>query len=228
MEVITAESTLELNKSELESELESKPDISKPDKSELEDDEFDTLDMRQKETLQSLSKKDLSNEVINKDQLCDLIYYIYNITELKYVYITRYTINPDNSKIKNINFHYNEERNQYTKTKNYKGPIYYKLHYYHSMIDHTKIMFPEKYKVVLYNSSGFNDDVRGSDLTDIKLDYCAIYVLPNNTYKSLCDGLYRIKSHKFDKWYELYIRARIKIDDTANTINISVAFDHGS
>jgi hypothetical protein len=83
-----------------------------------------------------------------------------------------------------------------------------------------------KYKITLMNCSGINDDHRGSDHTKIILPFQEQYVLKNNSLKELIKGLYKIKSHKFDKWYELFSTA--KVEFYSREIFIKLDFDHGS
>lgn len=86
---------------------------------------------------------------------------------------------------------------------------------------------PEGTTISIVNLDGFNYDHRGSNHTAIRLDYHDYYELNNNNLESLIEALYRIKSHKFDKWYELYTGiSRIVRQDDA--LEISVCFDHGS
>lgn len=88
-------------------------------------------------------------------------------------------------------------------------------------------IFPKDKKVIFENIRGFNYDHRGSDHTFIKLDYFDKYQLPDNTLKSFLEGLYKIKSHKFDKWYELFCKIK-SLTQKGNQIIIQFNFDHGS
>lgn len=77
------------------------------------------------------------------------------------------------------------------------------------------------------NTSGINDDHRGS--THCKVDLAYEDLIEFDSYislKTLIEVYYRIKSHKFDKWYELYSSTGLDYDDY--TANVSVKFDHGS
>jgi hypothetical protein len=104
--------------------------------------------------------------------------------------------------------------------------IHYSIENLSDKFDMSYMVFPEKYKVVLRNLSGFNDDHRGSNHTKIELDFHPEYELPNNTQAAFIEGLYRIKSHKFDKWYELYSRCTVRL--VGSVIVVSLTFDHGS
>ena len=59
-------------------------------------------------------------------------------------------------------------------------------------------------KIYLKNDSGINDDHRGADHTKIRLDFNPLYQLKSNTLNAFLEGLYRIKSHKFDYNYEMF------------------------
>lgn len=81
--------------------------------------------------------------------------------------------------------------------------------------------------ILLTNKDGYNEDHRGSDHCKVKLDF-------HKTYKVKCPinledffkALYRMKSHKWDSWYELYIDSIITLNH--NTLCIDLHFDHGS
>lgn len=88
---------------------------------------------------------------------------------------------------------------------------------------------PKEKAVRLHNMSGYNDDHRGSDHTIIELDFCPNYKLKTNTMRELIIGMYKIKSHKFDYWYELFIGAKLaRSRSNLNDIIIKFNFDHGS
>ena len=80
---------------------------------------------------------------------------------------------------------------------------------------------------VIINDRGINEDHRGSDHTRIILDFHDNYVVKKNcTLHKFADACYRVKSHKFDYWYELY--GWIKIKKSHAFLNIHLDFDHGS
>jgi hypothetical protein len=85
--------------------------------------------------------------------------------------------------------------------------------------------------IIFYNYNGFNKDHRGSDHTKLLLDFHSIYKLnPNDntiSLKKFADACFRIKSHKFDFWYELYYDVK-NVKHTDDEIIINLAFDHGS
>lgn len=96
---------------------------------------------------------------------------------------------------------------------------------------------------ILWNRSGVNDDHRGSDHCKIKLDYHEQFEIKFPvTFNKLIDACYRIKSHKEDKWYELFSSVskiqiipkqerflwNIKPEDRRDALYLNVSFDHGS
>lgn len=93
-------------------------------------------------------------------------------------------------------------------------------------------------KITLHNPCGINTDHRGSDHCKIHLQYYYEYMMkcPINLL-TFANNLYRVKSHKWDIWYELYCKVKtIHIDCIKNNdkdkpksnINIIMDFDHGS
>ncbi len=81
----------------------------------------------------------------------------------------------------------------------------------------------------LINSCGFNEDHRGSDHTMIKLDFHDDYELPDMcSLEEFANACYRLKSHKFDYWYELFCGCSVTRDEDNNTVTITISFDHGS
>jgi len=82
-------------------------------------------------------------------------------------------------------------------------------------------------EIHLYNHCGENEDHRGSDHTKIILDFHDHYILNSNcSLQQFADACYRVKSHKFDYWYELYSDAQIM--EQTDTYYIDISFDHGS
>lgn len=86
--------------------------------------------------------------------------------------------------------------------------------------------FLQNYKIVLINDSGFNQDHRGSDHTRIELPFYSRCTLYKNTVREFIQGMYRIKSHKFDHWYELFCHTTVS--KKKDKIIINVTYDHGS
>jgi hypothetical protein len=89
----------------------------------------------------------------------------------------------------------------------------------------TKIC-PDEFSVELINTCGINEDHRGSNHTDIQLDFNPNWVLRGSTLRDLVEGMYRVKSHKFDYNYELFCGSQIT--KVKNGIRIEFDFDHGS
>ncbi len=90
-----------------------------------------------------------------------------------------------------------------------------------------EVIFPADLEVVLHNKAGINHDHRGSNHTDIQLDFHDTWVLRGSTRRDLAEGLYRVKSHKFDLCYEMFSGIE-KIVFTEKGLNIHLIFDHGS
>ncbi len=77
------------------------------------------------------------------------------------------------------------------------------------------------------NNRGINDDHRGYDHTKIKLPFLSEVQLDKefSLYELIITNS-NLKSHKFDKWYELYCGAKCKkIDDK---IHINLKCVHSS
>lgn len=92
------------------------------------------------------------------------------------------------------------------------------------------ITFIHKYTLQLVNKAGINDDERGheNDIYGVRLKFASRYTLLSNfTLLDLVFACYRIKSCKFNKWYELYCDID-KIKKFKNTLKVYVNFDHGS
>ena len=82
--------------------------------------------------------------------------------------------------------------------------------------------------IILKNRCGINRDHRGSDHCKVKLAFYDTYVVkcPTNLLHFM-ETCYRVKSHKWDKWYELYCGANVeKVPE--NCLKVDIIFDHGS
>lgn len=87
-------------------------------------------------------------------------------------------------------------------------------------------IFSDK-KIVIQNPRGINKDHRGSDHIKLKLPFYSKCILEKEcTIKDFVDALFNTKSHKFDKWYELYISSLFK--NTDDMYHIGINYDHGS
>jgi hypothetical protein len=84
--------------------------------------------------------------------------------------------------------------------------------------------------VALSNHRGDNDDARGIRYLDWKLYYWKEFDVYNESGITLHDliiAAYKIKSHKFDAWFELFCNINsLRIDD--DSLHIGTKFDHGS
>lgn len=81
--------------------------------------------------------------------------------------------------------------------------------------------------ITFYNPCGINRDHRGSNHCKIDLQFYNVYTIEQPiTLHKLAFGLFRIKSHKWDKWYELYSECTFR--EINNTLFIRANFDHGS
>jgi hypothetical protein len=82
------------------------------------------------------------------------------------------------------------------------------------------------------NESGFNTDIRGSDSTSIILDYNRVWKIDPDengmfSFSAIAEACYRVKSHKFDAWYELYSSAKL-VKEWNSVITVNLTYDHGS
>lgn len=83
------------------------------------------------------------------------------------------------------------------------------------------------------NLSGINQDIRGIRDVDWKLYFWNKYKftihddIESVSFEDLVIACYKIKSHKFDNWYELFINInQLTYDDSK--IEFGAVFDHGS
>ncbi len=124
--------------------------------------------------------------------------------------------------IKYLDQYYEDEDNEnYMKFKSNAVTNYLKKF---DNIDTNKLFFNGILKI--NNTSGFNDDHRGSDHCELKLPFVDNIVLEDPTLYDFVSALYKLKSHKFDKWYELYTNC--KVTEIDNGYRIDLEFDHGS
>jgi hypothetical protein len=95
--------------------------------------------------------------------------------------------------------------------------------------DPKKTIFHQFNRVTVRNTSGFNDDHRGSDHCAIKLDFWDSYEIngPVITVYDLLVALYKVKSHKWDIWYEMFSNVDSHSLENGH-LTIEVSFDHGS
>lgn len=95
--------------------------------------------------------------------------------------------------------------------------------------DPKKILLSGYNKLIISNVSGPNNDHRGSDHCKIVIPYQnkTIDKEPITLY-DLMIRYYLIKSHHWDKNYEMFCRLKYKINKKKMTAKIFVEFDHGS
>lgn len=92
---------------------------------------------------------------------------------------------------------------------------------------------PENVKIIgfdtikMTNKSGYNHDHRGSNHCHLALPYKRSVTIDEHiTLSELARNFFILKSHKFDKWYELFDKATLKRD--GDDFNVEISFDHGS
>jgi hypothetical protein len=83
-------------------------------------------------------------------------------------------------------------------------------------------------RIHISNDAGFNEDSRGSNNVRHKLKFSDTIDLPcNHTLYDLGNCLYTMKSHKFDRWYELWM-PDIDVEHHKEFNDVTIDFDHGS
>ncbi len=84
-------------------------------------------------------------------------------------------------------------------------------------------------KLSIFNVAGLNHDSRGRTKADKWFDYYGRVTLEDANgvnLAKLTEALYKIKSHKFDFWYELC--GSCTIYENVGDVRLDVDFDHGS
>ncbi|KRX05345.1 hypothetical protein PPERSA_00646 [Pseudocohnilembus persalinus] len=82
--------------------------------------------------------------------------------------------------------------------------------------------------VILRNCAGFNTDSRGGNNCGIILDFHQEINLGKLiNYQDLILGIFKLKSHKCENWYELFIN-RYRVTNNKYFYIIDLEFDHGS
>ncbi len=95
--------------------------------------------------------------------------------------------------------------------------------------DLSKFTVLSKDKATLHNSRGFNIDERGSDDSTHLMDFHLEWPLSEIfTVLELAEGLFRLRSHKWEHWYELYSRCKYEYSSAHQGYVIKLIFDHGS
>ncbi|QGR53593.1 hypothetical protein [Moumouvirus maliensis] len=102
------------------------------------------------------------------------------------------------------------------------------------------LLLKNVHKIKLINNNGVNDDTRGTSDLDWKLHFWDEFIIHKNHQLSFHDlilAAFKIKSHKFDSWYELF--SNVNEEDFFVLHNSSsvekwieitavIEFDHGS
>ncbi|MBU51712.1 MAG: hypothetical protein CL920_23730 [Deltaproteobacteria bacterium] len=95
------------------------------------------------------------------------------------------------------------------------------------------VSLPQKADEVLFdgallveNFSGVNSDHRGSDHCLLRLPFLSSVECASPTLRDFVDTLFLVKSHKFDRWYEMFSSCRVVGEDGYYTL--TMGFDHGS
>jgi len=90
-----------------------------------------------------------------------------------------------------------------------------------------EIKFISEFNIKIVNKCGFNHDHKGSNHTLLKLPWIDEVNLGKEfTFFDLLSANYNLKSHKFDKWYELY--CDVSCEKLNDLVIISLNFNHGS
>jgi hypothetical protein len=92
-----------------------------------------------------------------------------------------------------------------------------------------RVVFEFPVEVILASNSGFNKDHRGYDHALVELDWHKKWVLGRRwTLRDLVDGVYRLKSHKWDWNYELFTGDVTMEIEGDGTLAMMLDFNHGS
>ena len=84
-------------------------------------------------------------------------------------------------------------------------------------------------EILLINKSGINHDHRGSNHCKVELVYYSHFKINNkDTLEDFANAFYRVKSHKWDKYYEMYHLSSVTKTSNNNYYFVDVEFDHGS
>lgn len=91
--------------------------------------------------------------------------------------------------------------------------------------------------IFFINKRGVNHDYRGSNFCKLYLSFYSVFELKNEdsvTFYDIANAFYRIKSHKWDSHYEMYIDCEVFVtnlienDKTTSNIVVIMDYDHGS
>jgi hypothetical protein len=92
-----------------------------------------------------------------------------------------------------------------------------------------KLWLSQFSKIIIENTSGINHDHRGADHLAIKVPFQHSYTIEKRaiTVDDFTIGLYATKSHRFDKWYELFTKVK-KCSFENGVLKLWLEYDHGS
>ncbi|AAV50319.1 hypothetical protein [Acanthamoeba castellanii mimivirus] len=119
---------------------------------------------------------------------------------------------------------------------NYK--LINELHIYLTKKSPKKLVIKSINSIKLVNNEGVNTDINGTTNVDWKLHFWPEFTIQNSECLTLHDiiiACYKIKSHKFENWYELYCNmfTEFYVFQNSNDKNIwkeifaVIKFDHG-
>jgi hypothetical protein len=179
-----------------------------------------------------------------KQTLDDLIKYIYYQFPLDYERMAK--IYPDSETIDTNTHHFESSMNKDDKyvytfiriidNHDYRNPdMVNELHEYLLLDDHCakKLKLKNIIKIKLINREGINHDTRGTQELDYVLHFWDTYCISKRhdlSFHDLIIGAYKIKSHKFDTWYEMYDNIElfsITQRGDKKAIYAQPGFDHG-
>jgi hypothetical protein len=111
----------------------------------------------------------------------------------------------------------------------YKDPVG-EIQYHVSVPKYKEAILCQFKEITVINVSGVNVDHRGSDHTEILLpaEYSWTIKKPCITVQDLAEAFFRVKSHKFDSWYELYMQDYLQVKLEDGVLTLTARFDHGS
>lgn len=94
--------------------------------------------------------------------------------------------------------------------------------------DVNQIFFENFDSITFKNIRGMNTDHRGADHCDLALKFePTISMTQTFSLDQLIQIYFRLKSRKFDHWYELYCGCK-KVSKKNKNIEVCISFDHGS
>lgn len=90
---------------------------------------------------------------------------------------------------------------------------------------------PQDIVLVIFNKQTGNDDTRGGGCGDKKIPIEEFRYTINNregiTIRDLTEAVYRMKGSKYDNYYEMFLKIKIREKDQ-NRVLVEAKFDYGS